>query len=104
MSRVRLPEAGLSTATTSSGLFEEARTRPRYMRHRDPHPIDSDEVADRLSGNLLAIALCIFEMPHHLRRPHRTWFRRHQCGDMVGDCHVFGSAFFRPDMVWPGLR
>ena len=32
------------------------------------------------------------------------FFSSSQCGDMVGDDQVFGSAFFRSAMLFPGLR
>ena len=65
MSRMRVSETGLSTTTTSSGLFDEARTSPQVpSSHRHAHAVD--EIADRLAGDLLALRLGGLEMRHDL--------------------------------------
>src|ERR1700677_3453753 len=61
MARIRASDSGLSTTTTSSGLFHEFRLirrgadqSPRAVFDRDPDAVDGDELADRLPGERLA--------------------------------------------------
>ncbi len=68
ISRILASEAGLSTTTTSSGLFEEARTSPPGAILRgDADAIDSHEIANFLAGKKLVLRLHRRESFHHLR-------------------------------------
>src|SRR6478672_3162698 len=99
MSRMRASEIGLSTTTTSSGLFDDARTRPQVPSStvtRTPLTVTRSRMPcpATLSPFFCAASKCA-----------TTWsttpylVSSAQCGDMVGDDQVFGSAFLRSAML-----
>ena len=67
------------------------------------HAIHGDQFADRLAGDLLAFRLGRFEVLHH-RVDHRILFSSSQCGAIVGEPQVFGSALRKSAMLLSGLR
>src|SRR5205085_6873412 len=96
---MRVSDTGLSTTTTSSGLFEEARTRPQVPSStvtRTPLTVTKSRIGwpATFSPLVLAASKCATTestMPYLISSA--------QCGDMVGDDQVLGSAFLRSAML-----
>ena len=66
IARILASEVGLSTTTTSSGLLEEARTRPQVPSSSTiAHAVDGDQLADLLPGELAAVGGDLLEVLHH---------------------------------------
>ena len=97
-------DAGLSTTTTSSGLFDDARTRPQVPSStvtRTPLTVTRSRIGWPI--DLLTLRLRGLEcFTTASTTPY--FFSSSQCGDIVGEPQVFGSAFFRSAMVFAGLR
>src|SRR5882672_12719139 len=104
MSCMRCSDTGLSTTTTSSGLLDEARTRPQVPSStvtRTPLTVTRSRIGwpATLPPLRCAASKCC-----------TTWsttaylVSSAQCGDMVGEDQVLGSAFLRSDIFFPGLR
>ena len=90
---MRASDAGLSTTTTSSGLFDDARTSPQVPSStvtRDA--VDGDEVANRLAGERLASRLHRLETARRRDPRPRISPRRRSAGDMVGEPQVLGRS------------
>src|SRR5215467_7854046 len=104
ISRMRASDTGLSTTTTSSGLFEEARTRPQVPSAtvtRTPLTV----TRSRIGCPATASPFCRAASKWCTTSSTTPYFASSaQCGDMVGDCQVFGSAFLSCDIFFPGLR
>src|SRR5215467_6199633 len=104
ISRMRASDAGLSTTTTSSGLLEEARTSPQVPSStvtRTPLTVTRSRIfcPATLSPFCFAAWKCATTsstMPYLVSSG--------QCGDMVGEDQVLGSACLRSAMLFPGLR
>ena len=97
-------DAGLSTTTTSSGLLDDARTRPQVPSAtvtRTPLTVTRSRIGWPITVSPLALAAskCFTTCSTT-----RYLVSSSQCGDMVGDDQVLGSAFFRSAMLFPGLR
>ena len=104
MARMLASDVGLSTTITSSGLLEEARSRPQVpsaSTTRTPLTVISSRIfwpaicAPAAEASLYW-ATILSTMPYLASSA--------QCGDMVGEPHVLGSAFLRSASVLPGLR
>src|SRR5262245_33564337 len=104
MSRIRASDTGLSTTTTNSGLFDDARTRPQVPSStvtRTPLTVTRSRMPcpATLSPFFLAPSKCattLSTMPYLISSS--------QCGEMVGDDKVFGSALFQWVMLLQGFR
>ena len=104
MSRIRASDTGLSTTTTSSGLLEDARTSPQVPSStvtRTPLTVTRSRIACPAT---LPPFFCSASKYFTTSSTTAYLVSSGQCGDMVGDDQVFGSAFFRSAMVFPGLR
>src|ERR1051326_529467 len=104
ISRMRASDAGLSTTTTSSGLLEEARTSPQVPSStvtRTPLTVTRSRIFCPISFSPLsrAASKCFTTSATTA-----YLVSSGQCGAMVGDCQVRGSAFLRSAMLRPGLR
>src|SRR6202163_3764390 len=92
---MRCSLTGLSTTTTSSGLLDDARTRPQLPSStvtRTPLTVTRSRIGCAATFSpLFCIASKCFTtcatMPYLASSE--------QCGDIVGDDQVFGSAFFK---------
>src|SRR5665213_4388640 len=95
---MRCSLTGLSTTTTSSGLLEDARTRPQLPSAtvtRTPLTVTRSRIGWPATFSfLLCIASKCFTT--HSTTPYLV--SSAQYGDMVGDDQVFGSAFFTSDV------
>src|SRR6202021_817335 len=104
MSRIRCSETGLSTTTTSSGLLEEARTRPQLPSStvtRTPLTVTRSRI---LCPATFSPCFCIASKCFTTESTMPYLASSEQCGDMVGDDHVFGSAFLKSAIDLPGAR
>jgi len=104
MSRMRCSLTGLSTTTTSSGLFEEARTRPQLPSStvtRTPLTVTRSRMfwPATLPAFFCSVSKCFTTAS---TTPY--FASSAQCGDIVGDDQVFGSASFRSAIDLPGAR
>src|SRR5580658_8260879 len=102
MSRMRASETGLSTTTTSSGLLDDARTRPQVPSStvtRTPLTVTTLRIGWPATISPLACAIlkCCTTSSTTAYLVSSA-----QCGDIVGDCQVFGSASLSSDSVLPG--
>src|SRR5258707_15148713 len=103
MSRMRASETGLSTTTTSSGLFEDARTSPQVPSStvtRTPLTVTRSRIGwpQTFSPFFCAASKCattLSTIPYLISSA--------QCGDMVGEDQVLGSAFLRSAMLFFAL-
>src|SRR2546423_1018494 len=85
MSRIRASEAGLSTTTTSSGLFDDARTRPQVPSStvtRTPLTV----TRSRIDWPMTFSPFCFAPSKYFTTSSTTRYFTSSaQCGDMVGD-------------------
>src|SRR5436190_23560928 len=103
MSRMRCSDTGLSTTTTSSGLLEDARTKPQVPSStvtRTPLTVTRLRIGWPATVSHFAIA--------YLKWPTTSSTMSYlissaQCGDMVGADHGLGSAFLRSALLFVGL-
>src|ERR1700676_738296 len=103
-SRIRCSETGLSTTTTSSGLLEEARTRPQLPSStvtRTPLTVTRSRI---FCPATFSFFFCIASKCFTTLSTTPYLVSSAQCGDMVGDDQVFGSAFFKSAIDLPGAR
>src|SRR4029077_15473389 len=101
---IRCSDTGLSTTTTSSGLLEEARTRPQLPSStvtRTPLTVTRSRIDWPATFSPL---FCIASKCFTTASTTPYLVSSAQCGDMVGDDHVFGSAFFSSAIDLPGAR
>src|ERR1700760_1267907 len=90
MSRIRCSDTGLSTTTTSSGLLDDARTRPQLPSStvtRTPLTVTRSRIACPATFSLF---FCIASKCFTTLSTTPYLVSSAQCGDMVGDDQVFG--------------
>src|SRR5256885_7002647 len=95
MSRMRCSLTGLSTTTTSSGLLDDARTSPQLPSStvtRTPLTVTRSRIfwPATLSPFFCKASKCFTTAS---ATPYLV--SSAQCGDIVGDDQVFGSASFK---------
>jgi hypothetical protein len=103
MARMLVSDVGLSTTTTSSGLLEEARTRPQVPSAsvtRTPLTVTRSRIFWPATAAPLAAASWYCPV---MRSTTPYLASSSQWGDMVGEPQVLGSAFLRSARDWPGL-
>ena len=92
ISRIRASETGLSTTTTSSGLFEDARIRPQVPSSavtRTPLTVTTSRIfCPVISSPAAAMASIRFTA----RTTTSYLISSSQCGDIVGEPQVFGTS------------
>src|SRR6266496_2715930 len=100
---MRASDTGLSTTTTSSGLFEDARTRPQVPSStvtRTPLTVTRSRMF------WPAIFSCFSRAAWKCFTTSSTTrylISSSQYGDIVGDCQVLGRAFFSCAIDVPGF-
>src|SRR5471032_921565 len=102
MSCMRCSDTGLSTTTTSFGLLDDARTRPQLPSAtvtRTPLTVTRSRIGwpATFSPFFCNASKCFTTLS---ATPYLV--SSAQCGDIVGDDHVLGSAFFRSAIDLPG--
>src|SRR5258708_17515669 len=95
MPRILCSDTGLSTPTTSSGLLDDARTRPQLPSStvtRTPLTVTRSRIfwPATFSPFFCIASKCFTTLS---TTPYLA--SSAQCGDMVGDDQVFGSAAFQ---------
>src|SRR3954447_14270222 len=102
MSRMRVSDAGLSTTTTSSGLLDDARTKPQLPSStvtRTPLTVTRSRIGCPATFSPL---FCIASKCFTTLSTIPYLVSSEQCGDIVGDDQVFGSASLRSAIDLPG--
>src|SRR4029077_3572583 len=97
-------ETGLPTTTTSSGLLEDARTRPQLPSStvtRTPLTVTRSRM---LWPATFSPCFCIASKCPTTASTTPYLVSSAQCGDIVGDDQVFGSASLRSAIDLPGAR
>src|ERR1700694_115581 len=97
-------DVGLSTTITNSGLLEEARTRPQVPSARTTRtPLTVTR--SRIFWPATAVPAAAASLYWAVILSTIEYFTSSaQCGDMVGEPQVLGSASFRFASDFPALR
>src|SRR4029079_12100253 len=102
--RMLASAVGLSTTITSSGLLDEALTKPQVpsaSTTRTPLTVTRSRIFWPATGSPEAAAALYWAV---ILSTIEYFTSSAQCGDMVGEPQVLGSAFLRSASDLPGAR